>query len=57
MSEHEHGTLTGKKVKNRKAVAIAMSEAGQSKKRKKASLRRAAIMPNAVPIAKETADS
>lgn len=40
MSEHEHGTLksgSGKKVKSRKAVAIAMLEAGQSKKRKKAS--------------------
>lgn len=41
MNEHEHGRLksgSGKKVKSRKqAVAIAMSEAGQSKKRKKAS--------------------
>jgi hypothetical protein len=41
MSEHKHGTLesgSGKKVKSRKqAVAIAMSESGQSKKRKKAS--------------------
>ena len=41
MSEHKEGTLktsSGKKVKNRKqAVAIAMSELGQSKKRKKAS--------------------
>ena len=41
MSEHKHGTLkngSGKKVKSRKqAVAIAMSESGQSKKRKTAS--------------------
>jgi len=40
MSEYKHGTLksgSGKKVKSRKqAVAIAMSESGQSKKRKKA---------------------
>lgn len=38
MSEHKHGTLksgSGKKVKSRKqAVAIAMSESGQSRKRK-----------------------
>ena len=37
MSEHKHGTLktgSGKKVKSRKqAVAIAMSESGQSKNR------------------------
>ena len=41
MSEHKHGTLksgSGKKVKSRKqAVAIAMSESGQSKKHKTAS--------------------
>ena len=41
MSEYKHGALksgSGKKVKSRKqAVAIAMSESGQSKKRKKAS--------------------
>jgi hypothetical protein len=41
MHEHKKGTLksgSGKKVKSRKqAVAIAMSESGQSKKRKKAS--------------------
>jgi len=41
MSEHKHGKLrssSGKKVKSRKqAIAIAMSESGQSKKRKKAS--------------------
>jgi hypothetical protein len=41
MSEHKEGTLksdSGKKVKSRKqAVAIAMSESGQSKNRKKAS--------------------
>ena len=41
MHEHKHGTLksgSGKKVKSRKqAVAIAMHESGQSKKRKKAS--------------------
>ena len=41
MSEHKHGTLksgTGKKVKSREqAVAIAMSESGQSKGRKRAS--------------------
>ena len=41
MHEHKRGTLksgSGKKVKSRKqAVAIAMSESGQSKKRKKAS--------------------
>jgi hypothetical protein len=41
MSEHKRGTLksgSGKKVESRKqAVAIAMSESGQSKKRKKAS--------------------
>ena len=41
MHEHKHGTLkssSGKKVKSRKqAIAIAMSESGQSKKRKKAS--------------------
>ena len=41
MHEYKHGTLksgSGKKVKSRKqAVAIAMSESGQSKKRKKAS--------------------
>ena len=39
MSEHKHGTLksgSGKKVKSRKQ-AVAMSESGQSKKRKKAS--------------------
>jgi hypothetical protein len=38
MSEHKHGTLksgSGKKVKSRKqAVAIAMSESGQSRKHK-----------------------
>lgn len=41
MHEHKRGTLksgSGKKVKSRKqAVAIAMSESGQSKSRKKAS--------------------
>jgi Family of unknown function (DUF6496) len=41
MHEHKTGTLksgSGKKVKSRKqAVAIAMHESGQSKKRKKAS--------------------
>ena len=41
MHEHKHGTLksgSGKKVKSRKqAIAIAMSESGQSKRRKKAS--------------------
>jgi hypothetical protein len=41
MHEHKHGTLksgSGKKVKSRKqAIAIAMHESGQSKKRKKAS--------------------
>ena len=41
MHEHKRGTLksgSGKKVKSRKqAVAIALSESGQSKKRKKAS--------------------
>jgi hypothetical protein len=41
MSEHKQGTLesgSGKKVKSREqAVAIAMSESGRSKKRKKAS--------------------
>ena len=41
MHEHKRGTLksgSGKKVKSRQqAVAIAMSESGQSKKRKKAS--------------------
>src|SRR3981081_395330 len=41
MHEHKRGTLksgSGKKVKSRKqAIAIAMSESGQSKKRKKAS--------------------
>ena len=41
MHEHKRGTLksgSGKKVKSRKqAVAIAMSESGQSKRRKKAS--------------------
>jgi hypothetical protein len=41
MAEHKHGTLksgSGKKVKSRRqAVAIAMSESGQSKERKKAS--------------------
>lgn len=41
MHEHKNGTLksgSGRKVKSRKqAVAIAMSESGQSKKRKKAS--------------------
>jgi Family of unknown function (DUF6496) len=41
MNEHKRGTLksgSGEKVKSRKqAVAIAMSESGQSKKRKKAS--------------------
>ena len=40
MSEHKHGTLrssSGKKVKSRKqAVAIAMSESGQSRRRKSA---------------------
>jgi hypothetical protein len=40
MHEHKHGTLksgSGRKVKNRKqAIAIAMSESGQSKRRKKA---------------------
>jgi hypothetical protein len=39
MHEHKHGTLksgSGKKVKSRKqAVAIAMHESGQSKRRKK----------------------
>jgi uncharacterized protein DUF6496 len=39
MHEHKHGTLksgSGKKVKSRKqAVAIAMHESGQSKKRRK----------------------
>jgi hypothetical protein len=41
MHEHKRGTLksgSGKKVKSRKqAIAIAMSESGQSKRRKKAS--------------------
>ena len=41
MHEHKPGTLksgSGKKVKSRKqAIAIAMHESGQSKKRKKAS--------------------
>ena len=41
MHEHKHGTLrsgSGKQVKSRKqAIAIAMHESGQSKKRKKAS--------------------
>ena len=41
MGEHKRGTLkssSGRKVKSRKqAIAIAMSESGQSKKRKKAS--------------------
>ena len=41
MHEYKHHTLksgSGKKVKSRKqAIAIAMSESGQSKKRKKAS--------------------
>ena len=41
MHGHKHGTLrsgSGKKVKSRKqAIAIAMHESGQSKKRKKAS--------------------
>ena len=41
MREHKHGTLksgSGKKVKSRKqAIAIAIHESGQSKKRKKAS--------------------
>jgi hypothetical protein len=41
MHEHKNGTLksgSGRKVKSRKqAVAIAMSESGQSRKRKKAS--------------------
>jgi hypothetical protein len=41
MHEHKKGTLrsgSGRKVKNRKqAIAIAMSESGQSKSRKKAS--------------------
>ena len=41
MHEHKRGTLksgSGKKVKSRKqAIAIAVSESGQSKKRKKAS--------------------
>jgi hypothetical protein len=41
MHEHKHGTLksgSGRKVKSRKqAIAIAMHESGQSKKRKKAS--------------------
>lgn len=41
MHEHKHGSLksgSGKKVKSRKqAVAIAMHESGQSKRRKKAS--------------------
>jgi len=40
MHEHKRGTLksgSGKKVKSRKqAIAIAMSESGQSKKRRKA---------------------
>ena len=40
MHEHKHGTLksgSGKKVKSRKqAIAIAMHESGQSKRRKKA---------------------
>ena len=39
MREHKRGTLrsgSGKKVKSRKqAIAIAMSESGQSKRRKK----------------------
>lgn len=41
MHEHKHGTLksgSGRKVKSRKqAIAIAMSELGQSRSRKKAS--------------------
>ena len=41
MHEHKKGNLksgSGRKVENRKqAVAIAMSESGQSKRRKKAS--------------------
>jgi len=41
MHEHKRGSLrsgSGKKVKSRKqAIAIAMSESGQSRKRKKAS--------------------
>ena len=41
MHEYKHHTLksgSGKKVKNRKqAIAIAMSESGQSRRRKKAS--------------------
>lgn len=39
MREHKHGTLksgSGRKVKSRRqAIAIAMSESGQSKRRKK----------------------
>ena len=46
MHEHKHGTLksgSGKKVKSRKqAIAIAMSESGQSKTRKKTSRKKAA---------------
>jgi hypothetical protein len=41
MHEHKHGTLksgSGKKVKSRKqAIAIAMSESGQSRKRRTSS--------------------
>jgi len=41
MHEHKRGTLrssSGRKVKSRRqAIAIAMSESGQSRKRKKAS--------------------
>ena len=46
MHEHKHGSLksgSGKKVKSRKqAIAIVMSESGQSKKRKKTSRKKAA---------------
>jgi len=46
MHEHKQGTLksgSGKKVKSRKqAIAIAMSESGQSKTRKKTSRKKAA---------------
>jgi uncharacterized protein DUF6496 len=46
MHEHKEGTLkssSGKKVKSRKqAVAIAMHESGQSRKRKKSSRKKAA---------------
>jgi hypothetical protein len=45
MSEYKHGSLksgSGRKVRNRKqAVAIAMSESGQSKRRKSTSKKKA----------------